>query len=175
VAVLRVHKVPDDEAFLRQIAAPVTAFDEGLKRIAADMLETLPSLGGIGLAAPQVGHSLRMVLIDVSHSGDEAHPAPPPFFLVNPRIISGVGKASLKEGCLSVPGQRVEIPRLSEIDVEAWTLEGRRIRFFATELMAIVIQHETDHLNGKLIVDWAAAGCPVFREEDLPKDAAVLD
>jgi peptide deformylase len=175
MAVLRVHTLPDDDAFLRRIAMPVEAFDEKLKAIAADMLETLPTLGGVGLAAPQVGHSIRVVLIDVSHSGTEEKPAPPPFFLVNPRIISGVGRASLKEGCLSVPGQRVEIPRLSELDVEAWTLEGRRIRFFATELMAIVIQHENDHLNGKLIVDWAAAGCPSYREDELPADAEVLD
>ncbi|HVO29156.1 MAG TPA: peptide deformylase, partial [bacterium] len=71
MAVLRIHTVPGDEAFLRQIAKPVADFGAELKALAADMLETLPATGGIGLAAPQVGHSVRMVLIDISHTGDE--------------------------------------------------------------------------------------------------------
>ncbi|HVO29930.1 MAG TPA: peptide deformylase, partial [bacterium] len=90
-------------------------------------------------------------------------------------ILSGTGTAGLAEGCLSVPGIRVEIPRMGEIDVEAQDLDGKPRRFVATELMAIVIQHEMDHLDGRLIVDWAAKGCPMYREEDMPKDTPVLD
>src|SRR6476619_5438580 len=115
MAVLRIHTVPGDEEFLRRRCADVTEFGGALARIAADMLETLPVAKGIGLAAPQVGHSIRMVLIDISRSKDDDDPPdyvpPPPFFLVNPRIVSGEGTASLAEGCLSVPGIRVEVPR----------------------------------------------------------------
>jgi peptide deformylase len=187
MAVLRIHTVPGDDAFLRRIAAEVTEFGPALKQIAADMLETLPSTGGVGLAAPQVGHSIRMVLVDISHTGgdEEAEGAekseppaprpPPPFFLCNPVILGGTGEASLAEGCLSVPGLRVEVPRLAEIDVEAHTLEGKRIRFQATDFLAIVIQHEMDHLEGRLIVDWAAKGCKSFNEDEVPEDLEVLD
>ena len=167
--------MPGDDAFLRQIAKPVTEFGPELKQIADDMLETLPTLGGIGLAAPQVGHSIAMVLIDISHTGDLEHPAPAPFFLCNPKILGGKGTASLAEGCLSVPGLRVEVPRIATIDVEAQTIEGKTVRFQASELLAIVIQHENDHLEGRLIVDWAAQGCKSFNEDEVPEDLEVLD
>lgn len=190
MAVLRVHTIPNDDAFLRQKAKEVTSFGKDLQKIAADMLETLPVAKGIGLAAPQVGHSIRMVLIDIS--GGEANaplpwegsaenlpedemPSPPPFFLVNPRILKGEGTAGLAEGCLSVPGIRVEIPRMGIIEVEAQTLEGKKVRFVADDLLAIVIQHEMDHLDGKLIVDWAALGCQSWREDEVPADREILD
>lgn len=175
MAVLRIHTVPNDDAFLRQISKPVVEFGPELRQIAADMLETLPTLGGIGLAAPQVGHSIRMVLIDISGAGDEEHPAPAPFFLCNPRFLGGKGTASLAEGCLSVPGLRVEVPRIATLDVEAETLDGKTIRFQASELLAIVIQHESDHLDGRLIVDWAAEGCKSYSEDEVPEDVEVLD
>ena len=175
MAVLRIHTVPGDEGFLRKVSAPVTEFGPGLLEICADMIETLPTLGGIGLAAPQVGHSVRMVLIDISHTGDEEHPAPAPFFLVNPKILGGKGTASLAEGCLSVPGLRVEVPRIAEIEVDAQTPAGKPLHFIANELLAIVIQHECDHLDGRLIVDWAAQGCKSFREDEVPEDLEVLD
>ena len=191
MAVLRVHTIPGDDAFLRQKAKEVTSFGKDLQKIAADMTETLPVAKGIGLAAPQVGHSIRMVLIDIS--GGEANApmpwegdrpadvpeeeitAPPPFFLVNPRILKGSGTAGLAEGCLSVPGIRVEIPRMGIIEVEAQTLEGKKVRFVADDLLAIVIQHEMDHLDGKLIVDWAAQGCKSWREDEVPADREILD
>ena len=193
MAVLRVHTVPGDETLLRQKAKTVTEFVPALRKIADDMLETLPVAQGIGLAAPQVGHSLQMVLIDISGGepnvalpweptpppltaeGDEEMRAPPAFFLVNPRIVSGRGTASLAEGCLSVPGVRVEVPRKAQIDVEAHTLEGEKVRFSAEDLLAIVIQHEIDHLEGRLIVDWAAQGCKSWREDEVPADRERLD
>lgn len=179
MAVLRIHTVPGDEQLLRRRCAEVTEFGDGLKQLAADMLETLPVAKGIGLAAPQVGHSVRMVLIDISRSKDEDDPPeyvpPPPFFLVNPRIVSGDGTASLAEGCLSVPGIRVEVPRQGRIVVEALDLDGRPLTIEAKDLLAIVIQHEMDHLEGRLIVDWSALGCKTWREEDMPADRQVLD
>ena len=193
MAVLRIHTIPGDDAFLRQKAKDVTSFGEDLRKIAADMTETLPIAKGIGLAAPQVGHSIRMVLIDISAGGEFANSplpwegpppadlpedesvAPPPFFLLNPRILKGEGTAGLAEGCLSVPGIRVEIPRMGAIEVEAQTLEGKTIRFAADDLLAIVIQHEMDHLEGKLIVDWAAEGCKSWREDEVPADREILD
>lgn len=193
MAVLRIHTIPGDEAFLRQKAIPVTSFGAELRAIAADMTETLPVAKGIGLAAPQVGHSIRMVLIDISAGGKHANSplpwegappvdlpedeivAPPPFFLVNPRILRGEGTAGLAEGCLSAPGIRVEIPRMGEIEVEAQTLEGKAVRFAAEDLLAIVIQHELDHIDGRLIVDWAAEGCKSWREDEVPADREILD
>lgn len=191
MAVLRIHTIPGDEAFLRRVCRPVTEYGPELRQIAEDMLETLPVAKGIGLAAPQVGHSICMVLIDLSGGepnaplpwegrrpqglDEEARRAPPPFFLVNPRIVRGDGSAGLAEGCLSVPGLRVEVPRKAEIDVEAQTLEGRTVRFTADDLLAIVIQHEMDHLEGRLIVDWAARGCQAWREGEVPEDRETLD
>lgn len=191
MAVLRIHTIPNDDAFLRQKAAAVTSFGPQLQKIADDMTETLPIAKGIGLAAPQVGHSIRMVLIDIS-GGEPNSPlpwdgpppadlpeeemiAPPPFFLVNPRILRGEGTAGLAEGCLSAPGIRVEIPRMAAIEVEAQTLTGENVRFPAEDLLAIVIQHELDHLEGKLIVDWAAEGCKAWREDEVPADREILD
>lgn len=190
MAVLRIHTIPGDEAFLRRIAKPVTEFGAALRKIADDMTETLPVAKGIGLAAPQVGHSIRMVLIDISGGEPNAPlpwegeapelpedelPAPPPFFLVNPRIVKGEGTAGLAEGCLSAPGIRVEIPRRAMVEVEAQTLEGKTVRFAAEDLLAIVIQHELDHLDGRLIVDWAAEGCKSWREDQVPADREILD
>lgn len=190
MAVLRIHTIPDDDAFLRQKAKDVTSFGAELRKIADDMTETLPVAKGIGLAAPQVGHSIRLVLIDISGGApniplpwdgaaselaEDEMPSPPPFFLVNPRILKGEGTAGLAEGCLSAPGIRVEIPRMGVIEVEAQTLEGKTVRFAAEDLLAIVIQHEMDHLDGKLIVDWAAEGCKSWREDEVPADREILD
>lgn len=193
MAVLRIHTIPGDDAFLRQKAKDVTSFGPDLQKIAADMTETLPIARGIGLAAPQVGHSIRMVLIDISAGGESANSplpwlspppedlpedemvAPPPFFLVNPRILKGEGTAGLAEGCLSAPGIRVEVPRMAVIEVDAQTLDGTKVRFVADDLLAIVIQHEMDHLDGKLIVDWAAEGCKSWREDEVPADREILD
>ena len=193
MAVLRVHTIPGDEALLRRVAEPVTAFGDSLRSLAADMLDTLPVAKGIGLAAPQVGHSIRMVLVDLSGGAPnaplpwEADPeeeapggtdgivSPPPFFLCNPRILRGEGTAGLAEGCLSAPGIRVEVPRMALIEVEAQTLEGETVRFVAEDLLAIVIQHEMDHLEGRLIVDWAAEGCKSWREDEVPEDRELLD
>lgn len=191
MAVLRIHTIPDDDAFLRRKAADVTVFGPELQKIADDMTETLPVAKGIGLAAPQVGHSIRLVLIDISGGQPnaplpwEGDPpaglpedeliAPPPFFLVNPRILRGEGTAGLAEGCLSVPGIRVEIPRMGVVEVEAQTLDGTKVHFAADDLLAIVIQHELDHLDGKLIVDWAAEGCKAWREDEVPADRETLD
>ena len=178
MAVLRVHTVPGDEALLRRRAAEVTDFGAALKQLAADMQETLPVAKGIGLAAPQVGASVRMVLIDLHD--DEPPPegqpaAPPPFFLVNPRIVAADGNAVMAEGCLSVPGIRVEVPRHARVLVEAQNLDGKAMKVEAGGLLAIVIQHEMDHLDGKLIADYAAQGCKSYREEDVPEDRQVLD
>lgn len=190
MAILRVHTIPGDEALLRRKADTVTSFDAALQQIAADMTETLPVAKGIGLAAPQVGHSIRMVLIDISGGSpnaplpwegepqglpEEELVAPPPFFLVNPEIVKREGTAGLAEGCLSVPGLRVEIPRSAVIEVNAQALDGKEVRFVADDLLAVVIQHEMDHLEGRLIVDWAAQGCPVWREDEVPTDREILD
>lgn len=153
MAVLRIHTIPGDEELLRRRAAEVKEFGAELRKIADDMLETLPVAQGIGLAAPQVGHSIRMVLIDISHTGTKEKPAPPPFFLVNPVILEGEGTASLAEGCLSVPGVRVEVPRKAKIRVEAQDLAGKQLAFEAGGILSIVIQHELDHLDGKLYLD----------------------
>ncbi len=173
MAILRIHTIPGDEAFLRRVAEPVTDFGPALQRLAADMSETLPTLGGIGLAAPQVGVSTRLVRIDLHDPEDPDSPTP--FFLANPRIVAAEGSASLAEGCLSAPGVRVEVPRSAKIEVDAQDLGGAAVRLSAEGLMAIVIQHELDHLDGRLVVDWIAKGCPWWKEGEEPAEKGTLE
>lgn len=137
------------EPILRQKAKEVTRFDEELKKLAADMGETMYEAPGIGLAANQIGVLLQLVVVDVSKPGDGNK-----FItLVNPVISEGEGSVTDEEGCLSVVEYTSNVKRFRKIKVTAQDLEGKTMEFIAEERFARVIQHEVDHLHGKLFID----------------------
>ena len=151
MALLQVHEFPDP--ILQQYAMPVTVFDDKLRQLAADMLETMYEERGIGLAANQVAVLKQIVVVDVM-AGDEDHGQREPQVLVNPKIVAASGETAIEEGCLSVPEFRAEVPRAEKITVEYQDLEGRLQTLEADGLLAICLQHEFDHLRGRLFIDY---------------------
>ncbi|QOQ68587.1 peptide deformylase [Photobacterium damselae] len=146
MSLLPVLTFPDDR--LRTIAQPVEKVDAEIQQIVDDMLETMYHEEGVGLAATQVNIHRRIVVIDTSSTRDQ------PMVLINPEITATSGDNGIEEGCLSVPGSRAYIPRAAEVSVTALDRDGQSYRFEADGLLAICVQHELDHLNGKLFVDY---------------------
>ncbi len=146
MSVLNILQFPDPR--LREKAQPVPVVDDEIRQLADDMIETMYDSNGIGLAATQVGIAKRVVVIDVSENGDS------PQVFINPEIVSGDGEAEIQEGCLSVPGFYENVKRLGHVKLRALDRDGNAVEFDADELFAICIQHEIDHLNGKLFVDY---------------------
>lgn len=132
---------------LRNKALPVTQVDADIRRLVDDMLETMYAAPGIGLAAPQVNISRRVVVIDTSEHKDT------PLCLINPNILSAEGREQMDEGCLSVPGFFETVTRAERVRVEALDRDGNPFTLDADGLLAVCIQHEIDHLDGKLFVD----------------------
>ncbi|HET6770790.1 MAG TPA: peptide deformylase [Actinomycetota bacterium] len=129
---------------LRERAREVEAFDQTLARLAEDMIETMHEAPGVGLAAPQVGRSIRLIVFDI---GEGARA------LVNP-VLSGLeGEQVGDEGCLSVPGLYFQVKRALKVRADALDVDGRPVVIEAEELMARVLQHEVDHINGVLFID----------------------
>ena len=149
MAQLPILEYPDPRLRIR--AKPVTEFDAELRQLAADLLETMYAAPGIGLAATQVDVHKRILVVDVSEERNE------PYCLVNPEIMSAEGKVSYEEGCLSVPDVFESVERAEHIVVSAFDENGERIEIEAEGLLAICIQHEMDHLEGKLFVDYLSA------------------
>jgi len=146
MAKLEILEIPDTR--LRKTAKPVEAFDEQLKRLIGDMTETMYSAQGIGLAATQVNIHQRLLVLDVSEEQDQ------PRVYINPEILEAEGSETCEEGCLSVPGIYAEVTRAEKIHISAQNVDGS---FFTEELEgmhAICLQHEIDHLNGKLFIDY---------------------
>ena len=149
---------------LREVSAPVDVFDAKLK-LTEDMIETMYDAHGIGLAAPQVGVLQRVVVIDTRPKNDEGRrydndemgelekKVTQPLILINPRIVGGVGSTTFDEGCLSVPSFYETVERKEVIEVETYDLSGKKYTFKTDGLLAICIQHELDHLEGKLFID----------------------
>ncbi len=135
---------------LKQVAAEISRIDTEIRELAEDMLETMHQAPGVGLAAPQVGRSIALIVADPST--DKTTP-PVPIILANPEIISAAGEISMVEGCLSVPDYSAEVPRRQKIVVKAITLDEEEIEMTLEDFPAIVIQHEIDHLHGKLFID----------------------
>jgi peptide deformylase len=153
MAVLTVYRFPDP--VLKQRAQPVATFDAALKKLADDMLETMYREGGIGLAAVQVGKPRRLVVMDLKN-GEEVNgkPAPhQPLVYVNPEILQAEGEIVTEEGCLSVTDFRAEVKRAARVEFAYRTLAGEPKREWLEEIGAVCIQHEIDHLNGKLFID----------------------
>jgi peptide deformylase len=146
MTLLNILEFPDPR--LRTQAQPVTQFDAALKKLSEDMLETMYAAPGIGLAASQVDRHIQILVLDVSEEKNA------PMTIVNPRIIERAGSQTCQEGCLSVPGIFADVDRAERIRVAAQDLTGQAIEIEADGLLAVCIQHEMDHLIGKLFVDY---------------------
>ncbi len=133
---------------LRQIAQPVEVFDSEISELVDDMAETMYLAPGIGLASIQVGIAQSIIVIDVSHTKDNLQ------VLINPQISQAKGEQIIEEGCLSFPGYFAKIKRSEWIRFNAFDVDGRRYEMEADGLFAVCIQHEIDHLNGKLFTDY---------------------
>jgi len=139
--------------FLKRRAGEITQIDDSVKKLAEEMFETLERSRGVGLAAPQVGVSLRLIVLSIpSEDGTRWKCA-----IVNPELVSKKGKITSEEGCLSVPGIYEEITRAEEVEVRGLDLEGKPIKVSGKGLLAKAAQHEIDHINGILIVDRLSA------------------
>ena len=143
---LNILRYPD--ARLHKVAAPVTVFDEGLKRLVADMAETMYAAPGIGLAATQVDVHKQIIVVDVSERRDTL------VVLVNPAIVEATGVSDIEEGCLSVPGIYELVERAERVKVRACDQNGNPVTLEAQGLLAVCIQHEMDHLKGKVFVEY---------------------
>lgn len=143
---------PADSPVLRQRARRVKRYNESLRALVADLLETLHAAGGLGLAAPQIGVPLRVAVVEFPADEEEGTPAQR-YVLCNPEIVKARGEQVDDEGCLSLPGYIGEITRAAVVTVKAFTAEGKAMRVKAEGLLARVLQHETDHLDGILFVD----------------------
>jgi len=146
MALLKILEYPDPR--LRTRASEVEKVDERIRQLAADMLETMYAAPGIGLAATQVDVHLRLIVMDIS--GDRSQP----LVLVNPEILWREDVEAGEEGCLSVPGVTETVQRARRIRVRALDARGEAIEFDADGLLAVCIQHEMDHLEGRLFVDY---------------------
>jgi peptide deformylase len=147
----KLHIITLPDPILRKVSAPVERIDEEVLKLADDMLETMYAAPGVGLAAVQVGELRRLVVLDTAK--DEAPPRP--LVLINPEIVSrGSEMREHEEGCLSIPDERVMIERPSQVAVRYLDREGKPQELVAEGLLATAIQHEIDHLNGKLIIDF---------------------
>jgi len=133
---------------LRTRAAPVTVFDAALAALIDDMFETMYDAPGIGLAATQIDVHQRVIVVDVSPDKTR------PLHFVNPVILARDGVEEMEEGCLSVPGVFETVQRADAVRIEAWDRAGQRFELAAGGLLAVCIQHEIDHLDGKLFVDY---------------------
>lgn len=146
MAKLEILEYPDQR--LRTVAKPVTEVDDRIRTLASDMLETMYAAPGIGLAASQVNVHERVIVVDVSEDQDGPH------VFINPEYEKLGETIEYQEGCLSVPGYYEKVARSDRIHVKALNLQGEVFEMEATDLLAICVQHEIDHLDGKLFVDY---------------------
>lgn len=146
MALLTILEFPDPR--LRKKAAPVTAVDDSLRQLIDDMFETMYDAPGIGLAATQVDVHLRLLVADVSAEKDQ------PWVLINPVILQKDGVEVTEEGCLSVPGYYEEVERAEHVRVRYLDRDGKETESDFDGLLAVCVQHEMDHLDGKLFVDY---------------------
>ena len=143
MAVLPLRVTPDP--ILRQRAKRVRAIDAYIKKLAEDMVESMHEYNGVGIAAPQVGVSLRVIVIEV--------PEEPVITLINPEIVKKTGERDVSEGCLSIPGYRGDIKRAETVVAKGQGLDGKEVRIKATNLLAQALEHEVGHIQGSLYTD----------------------
>ncbi|MFC3122007.1 peptide deformylase [Agaribacter flavus] len=167
MAVLEVLTFPDER--LRTVAAPVTSVDDTIKQLVEDMFDTMKEEKGVGLAATQVNVHKRVVVMDVSEEQNE------PRVFINPEIVEKEGSKISEEGCLSVPGNYAKVDRAEKVKVRALDKNGEEFEVEAEGLFAVCIQHELDHLEGKLFVDYLS---PLKRQrirKKLEKEARLIN
>lgn len=146
MALLPILRYPDPR--LQKKAAPISTVDASIRQLAANMAETMYAAPGIGLAATQVDRHIRLIVIDVTENKSGLQ------VFINPEIINKSGDCESEEGCLSVPGIYESVTRAEEITVKALDLDGKTFELTADGLLAVCIQHEIDHLNGKVFVNY---------------------
>jgi len=146
MTVLHVLHYPDER--LRTVAKPVVTVNAEIQQLVTDMLDTMYDENGIGLAATQVDIHQRVVVIDISEDRNE------PMVFINPEIVARSGETSYEEGCLSVPQNYAKVERAAEVTVKALDKNGHGFEINADGLLAICLQHELDHLEGKLFIDY---------------------
>lgn len=143
MAVIPIRTLPDP--ILRQKARRIKSIDKSIEKLIDDMVETMHSASGVGLAAPQVGVPLRVIVIGIPEEDDLA--------LINPQIVRRTGERLVSEGCLSIPGYVAQIQRSEVVRAKGLDRTGKEIRLRADDLLAQALEHEIDHLNGVLYVD----------------------
>jgi len=163
MALLKILTYPDPR--LKEISKPVDHFGPDLQKLTEDMLETMYDARGIGLAAPQVGALKRVLVIDTRPKDEKGRryqydemtemelKVSQPLVLINPRVVKGEGQQTFDEGCLSVPGFYETVERYQLVTIEAEDVKGSTFSFTTDGLLAVCVQHEMDHLEGKLFID----------------------
>lgn len=156
---LRLHIIPQDEAILRAANRELSfPLDKKTLELIEDMKLTVKKAPGIGLAAPQIGANLMLAIIHMEEFGIES------FALINPKVVSrSIKKTLMEEGCLSIPKVFGQVKRPAKVEVTGFTEDGRKVRIKADKLLAKVLQHEIDHLNGTLIADKFEGSDPNLR------------
>lgn len=157
--ILEVKTFPDK--VLRKKAEPVTTINEPIRRLLDDMVQTMHASRGVGLAAPQVGVSKRIIVIDTSVGEDDGMVLK----VINPEIIASEGEQMEEEGCLSIPGEYEPIRRAEKVTVQAMDLDGNTYTLEAEGFLSRIFQHEIDHLNGVLFID----RLPSFKRDTVKK------
>ncbi|QCI22924.1 peptide deformylase [Buchnera aphidicola] len=163
MSLLKILYYPDMR--LRLIAKPVNKIDQKIQEIAENMINTMHQEEGIGLAATQVNIQLQIIVINTMEKEKNN------LVLINPKIIEKEGNISIEEGCLSIPEYRASIPRYNYIKVQAINLHGKKIEMEAKSIVSICIQHEIDHLKGKLFIDYLSQ----FKRERIQKKFTKLN
>jgi peptide deformylase len=146
MAILPIIRYPDPR--LHKKAAPVAVVDEGIRKLARDMADTMYCAPGVGLAATQVDVHKQVIVIDISEAHDDL------LVLINPKILDAKGKSDCEEGCLSVPGIFEKVTRAEWVKVQALDIDGKAFHVETDGLLAVCIQHEMDHLKGKVFVEY---------------------
>jgi len=146
MAILQILRYPDPR--LHKVAKPVTVVDEEIRKLARNMAETMYAAPGVGLAATQVDVHKQLIVIDLSETRDQL------MVLINPQILESRGKSDCEEGCLSVPGIFEKVARAEWVKVRALDVNGKLFTLEATGMLSVCIQHEMDHLKGKVFVEY---------------------
>ncbi|QCI21203.1 peptide deformylase [Buchnera aphidicola (Hyperomyzus lactucae)] len=163
MSLLKILYYPDKR--LRLVAKPVCQINEKIKNIVNNMIDTMHQENGIGLAATQVNIQLQIIVISAMEKEKNN------LILINPKIIKKEGNISIEEGCLSIPEYRASVPRFNYITVEALDLHGKKIKIKTDSIISICIQHEIDHLKGKLFIDYLSK----FKKERIDKKFTKLE
>lgn len=163
MAARKVRRFPD--AVLSKRAKKVPSIDSSIQRLIDDMVKTMQQSNGVGLAAPQIGVSLRVMVLQM--------PEEEPWAIINPEIVKRSGEREVIEGCLSIPGYQGEIKRSTSVTVKGLDRQGKAIRIKATGLRAQALEHEIDHLNGVLYLEHIASKDKLYKLEPETSDSGM--